>query len=160
MTIGLGALCTTEDAILNPGAVHPNGLIFMADTQGSTEVDSTSALHKLFVGKNKDLFAVCADHVQVSAEIFTAVDERLIAASDPRTHGLIWRTLSEVVAGIRAERFRAEVIATRYTYFPNQIPAPEHENMMREFRAYPLGCEMIVGAFDQLGMALLYFVGP
>jgi hypothetical protein len=160
VTIGIGALCTTDYGILNPSLIRPDAMILMADTLGSTDTDSTESLHKLFVGH--DLFAVSADNVQVAAEVFTATDERLAALNEPRTHGSIWRTLSEVATGVRAERFRAEVIATKYNYMlpnPLMLPPPEHARMMEEFREYPLGCQMVVGAFDQNGMALLYFIG-
>ncbi len=127
---------------------------------GSTETDSTAEMHKVFCNRNQHLYAVAAGDIAYAAEIFGAIDEQLkqIPAAD-KSHGTIWKTMSNTVNGCRSERFQLDVVLPRYAIAPNQVPASEHENIMRDWQEYRLGADMLIATFANSGMAVMYFIG-
>lgn len=64
MTIGIGVLCSTKP---RPHVPRPDAIVMIADTMGSTETDSTDDLHKMYVGDDVHLYAVCAGRMEKCA---------------------------------------------------------------------------------------------
>ena len=156
MTIGIGVLCSTYAGIDRPARPRPDALVMMADTMGSIGcADSTQVLHKLFASESNNLFAVGSGHIEVASEMFATINLELPHLTEPRSYGAVWRTLSRIANGYRSERFSVDVIAPRFTYILGQIPVPEHDNLMREWRDYHVGADLLVGTF-----ALLFYIGP
>lgn len=155
MTIGIGVLCSSKP---RPHRPRPDTIIMMADTMGSTETDSTEELHKLYAEDGKHFFAVCAGHVEMASELVSMFDQKYSELS-PRTHGGIWTILNDIAHGHRAEHFSWDVIRTRYTPFPGQILESQQNKLLEEWQAYDYGLCLLLGTFNDAGMAHLYEVG-
>jgi len=130
----------------------------IADTMGSNDYDSTNELRKLYAVADVGLYAVCAGKMETAGEIVAAVVERLPKLAR-RSHGTFWGLLNEVVNGHRAQRFRFDVVAPRYELVPGQVQLQDHKDVVHEFQDYNSGAELLVGMFDEHGMAFLYDIG-
>jgi hypothetical protein len=156
MTVGIGVLCCSN-AELKSGE-RPDTIVMISDTLGSTECDSTAELRKLYSVPDVQLYAVCAGKMETAGEIVSAIVERLPHLPS-RSYGQMWKLLNEVVNGHRAERFRFDVVAPRYELVPGKIQIQDHNDVVREFQEYNSGADLLVGTFDERGMAVLYDVG-
>jgi hypothetical protein len=80
----------------------------MADTMGSTETDSTSELHKLYIEDKDNLYVACAGTVEMAAEVISLFKQG-IAKVASRTHGAIWDALNKAVHEHRMTHFTWDV---------------------------------------------------
>jgi hypothetical protein len=157
MTIGIGVLCSTQP---KPHVPRPDALVMIADTMGSTDTDSTGELHKMLFDPGGRLYAVCADRIEVSAELLPLIRAELADIKGPRHHGEIWRALNTAVMHHRRERFMWDVVNVKYAVLgPGQIPVQEHDRLMAEWCSYDTHAQALIGTFDDDGLALLYYVG-
>ena len=159
MTIGLGVLCSTHNEYDDLTRMRPDAMVFVADTMGSTDTDSTAELHKLFYDRRANVYGVGCGNMDIAAEMFGSISDNLANAPEPRNHGVIWNTLGRVVNGHRSERFMFDVAAPRYMFTPQHIPQTEMKSFLAEWQAYYVGADLLIGTFDYRGMALLYFIG-
>src|SRR5208337_552686 len=113
MTIGIGVLCSTYPNYEQlPGKPRPDALVMAADTMGSTETDSTDAVHKIHENAGLGVYCVSANSLASASELFSTICHVLSGVSE-RTHGAMWNAISEAVNGHRAERFRWDVLSPR-----------------------------------------------
>jgi hypothetical protein len=161
MTIGVGILCSTHNFIDDGARPRPDAIILLADTMGSTETDSTGELHKINYDEKNELFAVSANNMSCAGELFQVIADSVSQIPPAeKSHGSLWKSISFAVNGYRSEKFKWDVMAPRYSYAPNLVPVSEHENLMREWREYNIGVDMLIASFASNGMALLYYIGP
>lgn len=153
MTIGIGVLCSTRP---RPYVIRPDALVMISDTMGSTETDSTDALHKMYFVPEEKLYAVCTDRLEMGAELFPLIREELRTLKS-RTHGSIWRALNAAVHKHRSDHFQCDVIMTKYA-IGGQILSDQQEAMVREWAEFDAGVQMLLGAFDEEGFARLYCI--
>lgn len=160
MTIGIGVLCSTHNLIDDETRPRPTRSFYWPITMGSTETDSTGELHKINFDRKNELFAVSANDMGCAGELFQVIADFVSQIpTEEKSHGRLWNAISHAVNGYRSEKFNWDVMAPRYAYVPGLVPAPEHENLMREWREYNIGADMLLAAFASNGMALMYYIG-
>lgn len=150
MTIGIGVLATQAQ-------VKPDTLILVSDTFGSALDDtaSTQRLHKMFAFESDGLYAIAADNINNAGEILPRVLYRLQGES-VRTYGSIFHCIHAGVADYHRWRIEREVLP-KYSWIKGDLENEETKELVRdECMRFNLGCEMIVGAFDDDGRALLF----
>jgi len=123
---------------------------------GSTDTDSTSELHKLYVEEN--LYVACAGRIELASEIISLFKQEL-AKLPSRIHGAIWTALNKAVHEHRMTHFQWDVIAPRHMFTPGEVFEKQHDKIIEEWQNYDLGLDMLVGTFHHSGLALLYLVG-
>src|ERR1700691_663916 len=89
VTIGIGVLCSSKP---RPHEPRPDGIIMVADTMGSTETDSTDALHKMYFDPDARMYASCAGNMELCAEIVSECRVDLMEVKT-REHITIWEAL-------------------------------------------------------------------
>ena len=150
MTIGIGVLATE-------GAVKPDTLVLVSDTLGSALEDtaSTQRLHKMFVSESDGLYAVAADNINNAGELFPRI-QHFLRRETTRSHGSIFLAIHSAVHDYHRWRIGKEVLP-KYSWIAGDLEAEETKELVRdECMRFNLGCELIVGAFDDSGMALLF----
>ncbi len=155
MTIGIGVLCSSKP---RPYGIRPDGLILIADTMGSTDIDSTSELHKLAIEKDEQLFMACAGDIALCNDVGSLIKKN-IANIPTRTHGLIWEAINKAVHEALMTRFQWDVLRPKYVFAPDTIFESQRENVTNEWQHYSPELQMIVGTFLENGLALLYLIG-
>jgi hypothetical protein len=155
MTIGIGVLCCSS-LDLKPGG-RPDSIIMISDTMGSSETDSTDELRKMHFEPESKIYAASAGNMETAGEIVSSVISRLPKTG--RTHGIVWSSLNEIVNGHRSQRFRWDVMAPRYEILPSKVFADDHKDVIKEFQEYSTGTDLLIGTFDERGMALMYYIG-
>lgn len=153
VTIGIGVLCSSNP---RPHLIRPDGIILMADTMGSTDTDSTSELHKLYV--DDGVYAVCAGKVEFASEVISILQQELKELPS-RRHGLIYEALNKAVHEHRMSHFRWDVMAARYSFMPGAILESQQQAVVDEWQRYNSGLQMLVSIFHHSGLALLFYVG-
>lgn len=155
MTIGIGVLCSTKPKPYKP---RPDALVMIADTMGSSEIDSTGELHKMFVLREDRIYAVCAGQMERASELVGAIHEALRGLGE-RTHGTVWISLSDVANAHRSEHFKYDVLLPRYSPEFGRINPLDRENVLAEWQVYSAEIELLVGTFDEEGRSLIYWIG-
>lgn len=165
MTIGIGVLPTTG-GLRDPSEVRPDCLILVADTMGSFgDAYSHDRLHKTIVFADNHVYATVSDHVERGAELMPLVNNQIaLTAIGQRTHGSISHAIAMSCFLYKTERFAVSVLP-EYRLPPEvldprkvQIPADISKRIEDEWRKFDMGCDLIIGAFDFRGQALLYYV--
>lgn len=127
---------------------------------GSTAIDSGDELHKMFVYGDPVVGITCAGNVGMAAEMVPIFTQNL-SVLPRRTHGTIWEALSASVHAHRVQHFHWDVAVPKYSFDQDgKIPSVFIEHLQKEFADYDTGSQVLVGALDDAGMALLYLVGP
>lgn len=153
VTIGIGVLCSTQPKPCSP---RPDALLMISDTMGSTETDSTDDLHKMYIDQEHGIYAVCADRVEMGAEVLPLIASEIEAVSGTKSHGAIWRAINSAVHKHREEHFHLDVRVPQYL---NPVTPESYAEMRQEWKEYSTGAQALIGTFDSDGRALLYFVG-
>ena len=151
MTIGIGVLCSTRP---KPSQPRPDCIILVSDTMGSTDFDSTDELLKNFRNDDSKFYVVCAGVIERSAELVPIIQHK-IGALKRRSHGTLQVALHEAATEYKRERFYLDVVHSFYS----QDQAELRTRFSQEWQQYSLyntDCQMIVGTFDDNGMAFLY----
>lgn len=163
MTIGIGVLCSTHPKPLNPSQndpPRPDAIIMFSDTMGSSEIGSTDQLHKMYFEPQDRLYAVCADKMEMTGEIFGGIKEALRRIPGTRTHIAIWEAITAAVLEHRRKHFRLDVLNPSYSFGGADFIPPEMiSDVTNKWGKYDVGAQLLVGTFDDIGQALLYFVG-
>jgi hypothetical protein len=158
MTIGIGVLCSTRPRPYSP---RPDAIVMISDTMGSTDDSSTDQLHKMLIDDKRMLFAVCADRIERCADLWpciqSEVDNTIETAHNKKSHGVYLEAISRAVLGHRAQRFKYDVLHTKYTLDDKTLIAPQRK-IQREWERYNPNVAMIVGAFEDSGQSLLYVI--
>ena len=154
MTIGIGVLCSSQP---RPHKIRPDGLILMADTMGSTDVDSTSELHKLGIEEDQKLYMACAGDVAICNDVGSVIKSH-IAEIPRRTHGYLLEAINKGVHESLMGRFKWDVLNPKYIFSPGIIFEGQREPVTEEWQNYRPNFEMLVGTFHENGLALLYLV--
>jgi hypothetical protein len=153
MTIAIG--------VLGSGASRGDTLILAADTQGTQGEDkSTDRLHKIFIGHNVYAVVAGAD-VNKAGSLFSRIDAKINAL--PIKHS------EAIFAAIHSSMFEFHKMMARYEVLPwfsydlDQLcvdlgngELPKRDGIEEALRAYDLNFELIIGAFDNDGRALLF----
>jgi len=152
MTIGIGVLCSSKP---RPHPIRPDGLILIADTMGSTDTDSTSELHKLWIEDN--LYAAGAGNLTLDEEIISLFKLNL-AKVPARTHGNIWDALNKAVYEHLQGHFAWDVLAPKYVFAAGTVFESQKDNVTKEWQDYDPPIAMLIGTFHENGKPLLYLV--
>jgi hypothetical protein len=155
MTIGIGVLASEG------GNPTPNRLALIADTKGSFGAAySMKGLHKVFVDPIRHIYAVGADQIDRAAELFEVIkDVSGVIKGGTTRYGSIVESIGGASDLYKRVRFKLDVLPTfaRMTQslpdmFTDEDLSPE---LLKAWRNYYCGCEMLVGAFNQEGQAFL-----
>ena len=104
MTVGIAALCGSK------GPKAPNTIVMASDTLGSYgDLNSTTALQKLFVNQDLPLFAVAANDISKAASLLTKIGNSIAMHAPQLQYGLILRVISAAVTDYKKARFQLEV---------------------------------------------------
>jgi hypothetical protein len=132
----------------------------ISDTMGSTETDSTGDLHKMQFDPEHQIYAVCANRVELAAEMLPLIREEFSKMEGPRSHGNIWMALNLAVWHHRSDHFKWDILNTQFSFSGiGLIPEREQERMIEVWRNYEVPAQLLIGTFDDQGLALLYFLG-
>jgi hypothetical protein len=164
MTIGIGVLACTEEGRAKKRI--PDTLILMADTMGSYEdLDSHARLHKAFMFPESEMYAVAANLVDRAGEVLSSIDKFLKRIpKGNRSFGAIMRTVSEVCYGYKREKFIAhefpKLRLPPADFDPfKKIPPNVDARIQKRWDAFPLGCDLIIGALSNQGAVLIQVCG-
>lgn len=158
MTIGIGALCGSN------GPKRPDTIIMASDTLGSYgDVNSTVALHKLFVFTPPILFAVTANDVSKAASLLTKIGTYVGDLPD-RSYGWITKAIAGAVTSYRTARFQDERLGDFSLDATGDWKAEAQKlgilkAVLRSYRKTSLDCELLVGSLDRDGVAALFYIG-
>lgn len=171
MTIGIGVLATEP----HDSVVRPNYLVLIADTMGSFEDEySHPRLHKSFAFPETDLFATAAGHVDQAALLMPMISATLAQTSE-RSCGDILRGIAQTLFMFKSEIFTLNVlpkyglppasIAPTSSIQPSSLieamalaPPGMREKIENEWNEFTLGCDLIIGAIDKAGQAMLVYL--
>jgi len=173
MTIGIGVLATEENAL----NAKPSHLVLIADTMGSFgDSYSHPRLHKLFAFPETDLYAASANQIDQAATLMPMINANLVQiAPEKRSYGDILRGIAQSLFMFKVEKFNLTVlprygmppasIAPNSSIAPSSLieslvvaPADIQAKLEREWEDFNLGCDLIIGAFDKTGQAVLVYV--
>ena len=155
MTIGIGVLASSKP---KPAWPRPDSIVLIADTMGSTETDSTDALHKMWLDDDAKLYAVAAGTMEYGGEIFDTASKAISNISGPRTHGEISAALNQAFQVIRAQHFQWDIVWSKLQ-IPGIAQLADTATMRTEWEAFQINIHMIFGTLDHKGQAHLYAVG-
>lgn len=158
MTIGIGVLAS-ESSIL----VTPNHLVLMADTMGSFgDAYSHPRLHKIFTYPELRMYATCSGLVDKAAEVMSVITDGISkVAAETRDYGHILNVIATACFHYRQEKFRIEILP-KYRLPPDEavprstLPNDLQEKLQMEWKSFHIGCDLILGTFDNRGQALLF----
>jgi hypothetical protein len=171
MTIGIGVLASEP----SDAKVKPSHLVLLADTMGSFGVEySHPRLHKMFAFPETDLYATAAGDVSQAALLMPMISATL-AQTPERSCGDILRGIIQTLFMFKTEKFNLMVlpkyglppasIAPTATIHPSSLIAamalapPEiREKLEKEWYEFTLGCDLIIGAIDKTGQAMLVYL--
>jgi hypothetical protein len=156
MTIGIGVLASES-------RIKPDHLILLADTQGSFGADfSMNHLHKVFVDPALDLYTVAAGKMDRAAELFKTLGVFFSDDKGLKGYGRLFTSVHAAADCYKRIRFKYDVLPL-HAYPPQSIPDDFNEihlspSLLAEWQQFDFGCQMIVGAFDTEGKAMLFTV--
>lgn len=155
MTIGIGVLASEGEGM------KPNQLVLIADTQGSFgEVYSMNRLHKIFLAPEIRAYAVGADQMDRAAELFEVIkDMSKVIEGGTERYGSTLETIGAAADLYKRVRFKLDVLP-RFARIPQSLPDMFTDtdltpSLLEEWRKYDFGCQMLVGAFNKNGQAVL-----
>ena len=158
MTIGIGVLASEGEGI------QPNRLVLIADTQGTFGgAHSMNRLHKIFVAADTRVYACGAGKIDRAAELFQVImDLSKVIQGGTQRYGSIMETVRASADLYKRVRFKMEVLPS-FARMPQSIPdmfTDEHltSELLTKWREFDFGCQMIVGAFNQAGQAVLIYI--
>ncbi|SRR5579871_2029807 len=170
MTIGIGVLATEKGT----SNAKPNHLVLIADTMGSFSDDySHPRLHKLFDFPESDLYASAAGQIDQAAALMPMINQNISQTpSSQRSFGDIVRGVAQSLFMFKMEKFNLTVlpkyglppasIAPNSTIPPSSliagmalVPPAVQAELEKEWQAFELGCDLIIGAFDHSGQAVM-----
>jgi hypothetical protein len=139
------------------------------DTIGSTESNSTDELFKIFMNKNLNIYAACADVIERAAEIFPVI-ERLIGGipnnvfpdpipDDPRNkrnHGAIQAALATAAYSYKVQRFQLEVLPM--FAWNGSLSSVDQKLTLGPWQQFNFRSQLIVAAFEENGRGHLYLI--
>jgi hypothetical protein len=109
----------------------------------------------MFFSEADGLYAVAADNINNAGEMFSRIILSLRSETN-RTSGAIFQCIHAAVCDYHRARVQREVI-TKYLLIPGDLEKEENVELVRdECMRFDSGCEMVIGAFDELGRALLF----
>jgi hypothetical protein len=154
MTIGIGVLATGSE-------VKPDTIILVSDTMGSVGDDhSTDKLYKQFSCPDEHLYVVAADQIDKAAEL-VPIMQRNLGQLAKRSHGTIQEALFRAVFTYHCERSGFEILP-KYRLAREDWAKPMDSELRQRVTAdlirFYLGCQLVIGTFDDSGRALLYRV--
>jgi hypothetical protein len=170
-TIGIGVLASEP----HDSPVKPNHLILLADTMGSFgEEYSHPRLHKMFTFPETDLYATAAGDVSYAALLMPMINATLAQISE-RSYGDILRGIIQTLFMFKMETFNLNIlpkyglppasIAPTATIHPSSliaamsvVPEEIRIKLEQEWNNFYLGCDLIIGAIDKFGQALLVYL--
>jgi hypothetical protein len=94
----------------------------------------------------------------MAAEFVSILQENLSKLTR-RSRGDIWVALNDAVHAHRMEHFRWDVVATKHSFMPGAVLESQHAKIVEDWASYDIGLHLIVGVFDDLGMAHIFHVG-
>lgn len=170
MTIGIGVLATEKNDL----NAKPSHLVLVADTMGSFGDEySHPRLHKLFDFPQTDLYAAAAGQIDQAAALMPMINQNLARIpSEERSFGDIVRGVAQSLFMFKMEKFNLMVLP-KYgmppaSIAPNSIippssliaamamvPSEVQSALEQEWQQFNLGCDLIIGAFDHTGQAVL-----
>jgi hypothetical protein len=158
MTIGIGVLASEGEAN------KPNQLILLADTKGSFgDTYSMNRLHKLFMAPDKRLYSVGAGQMDKASELFEMIKgvSGVIEGGTQR-YGSIIESVSGGADLYKRVRFKLDVLPL-FARMPQSLPDMFTDTdlgpaLLEEWRKYDFGCQMLIGAFNDLGQAFLLYI--
>jgi len=160
MTIGIGVLCSSKP---KPHIPRPDSFVLMADTMGSTTTDSTSELHKMWINRELNLYAVGAGSLEYSGEIFAIIESEIDAirkTNQPITHSLISTSLNKAFHILKSQHFQWDVMPQLFIATANgSLQLGNEQLVLNEWQKYGVNLHMLVGTFDCTGQAYLYKIG-
>lgn len=155
MTIGIGVLASEGEGI------KPNRVVLVADTKGSFgDSLSMNRLHKVFLLPEKRVYAVGAGHIDKASELFKAVsDASNFVHGGTTRYGSIVESVTAGADLYKRVRFKLDVLP-RFARIPQSLPDMFTDkelgpDLLKEWREYDFGCQMLVGAFNDAGQAYL-----
>src|SRR6478736_2472044 len=170
MTIGIGVLATEKNEL----NAKPSHLVLIADTMGSfSDEYSHPRLHKLFDFPQTNLYAAAAGQIDQAAALMPMINQNLAQTpSDKRSFGDIVRGVAQSLFMFKMEKFNLTVlpkygmppasIAPTSSIRPSSliaamamVPPAVQSELEKEWREFSLGCDLIIGAFDHTGQAVL-----
>jgi hypothetical protein len=154
MTIGIGVLCSTKP---KPHTPRPDSFVLIADTMGSTETDSTDALHKMWLDDDLQLYAVGAGTMEYGGELFVTIGNELRAVVK-RTHGEISGAMNKAFQMLRSQHFQWDVMWSKLQV-PGVVQLATTEQVREEWEKFQLNIHMLMATFDHQGQAHLYLIG-
>jgi len=154
MTIGIGVLSSSNP---RPHPIRPDSVTLIADTMGSTDTDSTSELHKLYV--EDGIYAVCAGKVEFASEVISIFQQEL-KSLEKRNFGGIWHSLNVAVHEHRRSHFHWDCLVPKYAFQDGTLLESQQQNVIQDWQQYDSGIEMLVSVFHPNGSPLLFLVGP
>jgi hypothetical protein len=148
MTIGIGVLCSTMP---RPHVPRPDAIVLLADAVDPPDMDAVDELHKAYVYPEEGLIAVCVGNVERADGLLRSVQEefRQLQERNPRS---CTEALEKAVHGHRIQHFQADVLS------PGDAPSPQDPQLVEAWHLYDVGVHVIVGTFDDNGLALMYLV--
>jgi Proteasome subunit len=156
MTIGIGVLASE-------GQKKPDHLILLADTKGSFGDDySMNRLHKLFLDPEMNLYTASSGKMDKAVELFKTLTICIREIPLSEGYGRIFSAVHMASDCYKRARFKYDVLPV-YAHPPQSIPDDFDENslgptLLEEWQKFDFGCQMIVGAFDVEGKALLFVI--
>lgn len=171
MTIGIGVLASEP----HNAAVKPTHLVLLADTMGSYDDEySHPRLHKMFAFPETELYATAAGDVTQAAYLMPMISATF-AETPERSQGDILRGVIQTLFMFKMEKFNLEVlpkyglppasIAPTSSIHPSSLIAamsfvlPEkRDKLEQEWNNFKLGCDLIIGAIDKDGQAVLVYL--
>jgi hypothetical protein len=129
----------------------------IADTMGSTETDSTDALHKMWLADDWQLYAVGAGTLEYGGELFMAIANELKAVTK-RTHGEISGAMNKAFQMLRSQHFQWDVAWSKLQ-IPGVMQLADVAKIREEWERFCLDIYMLMATFDHAGQAHLYLIG-
>lgn len=158
MTIGLGVLASESKE------VKPDHLILLADTKGSFGDDfSMNHLHKMFIDPKMGLYTVAAGKMDRAAELFKTLSN-FFGDDTPhlKGYGKLFTSVHAASDCYKRVRFKYDVLPL-FAHHPQSIRDDFNDSdltpqLLEAWKGFDFGCQMIVGAFDPLGTAMLFTI--
>jgi hypothetical protein len=160
MTIGIGVLADSAEG--RRKNIVPDTLILIADTMGSFgSVDSHGRLHKTCMKPEQGVYCVIANQVDKGAELFEVICSCIGEVPKPeRTYGRILTALAEGCLSYKRHKFQiCEMPKMRLPpewIDPRTVPAELQRSVQERWEAFDIGCDLIIGVFDDKGCAWLF----
>src|SRR5881392_2675542 len=109
---------------------------------GSTETDSTDALHKMWLDDDLQLYAVGAGVMEYAGELFDTA-ANAVKNVTKRTHGEISAALNQAYQVIRAQHFQWDVVWSKLQ-IPGITQLADVETMRKEWENFHINVHMLM----------------